>query len=80
MGQRVWACCICAMAHPTCPASPAGGHERGRRPGTVNVAGAVGTAAAMKYIARERASQAARLSQLRDKLIAGVLSVYRMQR
>ncbi len=55
------------------PSLTGGGHERGRRPGTVNVAGAVGTAAAMKYIARERTGQAARLSQLRDKLIAGVL-------
>lgn len=56
------------------PSLTGGGHERGRRPGTVNVAGAVGTAAAMKYIARERAGQAARLTQLRDKLIAGVLA------
>lgn len=50
-----------------------GGHERGRRPGTVNVAGAVGTAAAIKMAARERDAQAARLAALRDRLIVGVL-------
>jgi cysteine desulfurase len=54
--------------------STGGGHERGRRPGTVNVAGAVGTAAAMKYVARERTAQSARLSALRDRLIDGVLA------
>lgn len=56
------------------PTLTGGGHERGRRPGTVNVAGAVGAAAALKYVARERATQAARLQILRDKLIAGVLA------
>jgi cysteine desulfurase len=54
--------------------STGGGHERGRRPGTVNVAGAVGTAAALKYVARERAAQATRLMALRDTLIDGVLA------
>lgn len=59
---------------PYLPMLTGGGHERGRRPGTVNVAGAVATAAAVKYISRERESQAARLKGLRDALIAGVLS------
>jgi len=59
---------------PYLPSITGGGHERGRRPGTVNVAGAVGAEAAMKYIARERAPQAARLTKLRDKLIHGVLT------
>lgn len=59
---------------PYIPAITGGGHERGRRPGTVNVAGAVGTAAAIKYVSRERDGQAARLTQLRDQLIEGVLS------
>jgi cysteine desulfurase len=54
--------------------STGGGHERGRRPGTVNVAGAVGTAAALKYVARERVAQSARLGALRDRLIDGVLA------
>ena len=60
---------------PYLPSITGGGHERGRRPGTVNVAGAVGTEAAVKFIARERDGQATRLRQLRDKLIAGVLAV-----
>jgi cysteine desulfurase len=51
-----------------------GGHERGRRPGTVNVAGAVGTAVALKHVAREREAQSAWLSALRDRLIDGVLA------
>ncbi|MCL6510439.1 MAG: cysteine desulfurase [Anaerolineae bacterium] len=59
---------------PYVPPMTGGGHERGRRPGTVNVAGAVGTAAAIKYISREREAQAARLTTLRDRLIAGVLA------
>ena len=59
---------------PYIPAITGGGHERGRRPGTVNVAGAVGTAAAIKYISRERDAQAKRLTVLRDQLIDGVLS------
>ncbi len=60
---------------PCMPAITGGGHERGRRPGTVNVAGAVAAAAAIKYISREREAQAARLQILRDKLIAGVLAL-----
>ncbi len=60
---------------PYLPAITGGGHERGRRPGTVNVAGAVAAAAAIKYVSREREAQAARLQGLRDKLIAGVLAL-----
>ena len=58
---------------PYIPPITGGGHERGRRPGTVNVAGAVGSAAAMRYVARQREAQSARLAALRDRLIAGVL-------
>ncbi len=57
---------------PFIPTLTGGGHERGRRPGTVNVAGAVATAEAIKYISAERYGQAARLRLLRDKLIAGI--------
>ena len=57
---------------PFVPTLTGGGHERGRRAGTVNVAGAVGTAAAIKYVSREREAQAVRLATLRDGLIAGV--------
>ena len=59
---------------PYVPTLTGGGHERGRRPGTVNVAGAVGTAAAIKYISRQRDAQAARLTALRNRLIEGVLA------
>jgi cysteine desulfurase len=59
---------------PYIPTLTGGGHERGRRPGTVNVAGAVATAAAVKYVSAQRDEQAARLRALRDKLVAGVLA------
>lgn len=59
---------------PWIPTLTGGGHERGRRPGTVSVANAVGTAKALTLAAAQRDEQAARLSQLRDRLIAGVLS------
>ncbi|MCL4506315.1 MAG: cysteine desulfurase [Chloroflexi bacterium] len=59
---------------PYIPTLTGGGHERGRRPGTVNVASAVGTAAAIKYIAAQRDEQAERLRGLRDRLFEGVLA------
>jgi len=59
---------------PYIPTLTGGGHERGRRAGTVNVAGAVATAAALKYVAGQREEQAARLQRLRDRLIAGILA------
>jgi cysteine desulfurase len=59
---------------PYIPMLTGGGHERGRRPGTVNVAGAAGAAAAIKYVSHERDRQATRLCQLRDRLVAGVLA------
>jgi len=55
------------------PAFTGGGHERGRRPGTVNVAEIVGLATALKLVQSSRESENARLIRLRDKLIAGVL-------
>jgi cysteine desulfurase len=58
---------------PYIPPITGGGQERGRRPGTVNVAGAVGSAAAMKYVSHQREAQSARLAALRDWLITGVL-------
>ena len=51
-----------------------GGHERERRPGTVNVAGAVGLATALRLAEEERMAEAARLRRLRDRLIEGVLA------
>jgi cysteine desulfurase len=56
------------------PAITGGGHERGRRPGTVNVAGAVGLAAALQQAEESRPQETVRLCALRDRLIAGVLA------
>jgi cysteine desulfurase len=56
------------------PVMTGGGHERGRRPGTVNVAEAVGLATALKLAQGSRDSENARVSALRDRLIAGVLA------
>jgi len=55
------------------PAITGGGHERGRRPGTVNVAGAVGLAEALRLAEEMREAENVRLQALRDRLIAGVL-------
>jgi cysteine desulfurase len=57
------------------PAITGGGHERGRRPGTVNVAGAVGLATALRLAEAERARTCDRLGALRDRLIEGVLAL-----
>jgi cysteine desulfurase len=54
------------------PALTGGGHERGHRPGTVNVAGAVGFAAALRLAEDERAAESARLRVLRQRLIEGI--------
>ena len=51
-----------------------GGHERGLRSGSLNVAGIVGFGAAARIATEERASEAARVAQLRDRLIAGMKS------
>jgi cysteine desulfurase len=59
---------------PYIPTLTGGGHERGRRPGTVNIAGAVATAAAVKYVSAQRDDQATRLRGLRDRLVAGVVA------
>lgn len=56
------------------PALTGGGHERGNRPGTVNVAGNVGLAKALLLAEADRLSETGRLAALRDRLISGVLS------
>jgi cysteine desulfurase len=59
---------------PLVPAITGGSHERGRRPGTVDVAGAVGLGTALVLAEEVRVAECARLRQLRDQLIAGVLA------
>jgi len=49
-----------------------GGQERGLRPGTQDVAGAVGVAEALRLAVEEREPEAARLGDLRDDLEAGL--------
>ncbi len=49
-----------------------GGHERGMRSGTLNVAGIVGFGAAAELAQQELATEAARLAGLRDRLWKGL--------
>ncbi len=49
-----------------------GGHERGMRSGTLNVAGIVGFGAAAEIARNEMASEAQRVGALRDRLWAGL--------
>lgn len=56
------------------PVLTGGGQQRGIRPGTVDVATAAATAAALKEAAGEMDAEAARLTQLRDELVDGILS------
>lgn len=58
---------------PLEPVIHGGGQERERRSGTENVAGAVGLARAVELSEADRVDAAARVSAMRDELIAGVL-------
>lgn len=51
-----------------------GGQERGIRPGTVDVAGAAATAAALREAVAEIEAEIPRLQELRDRLRAGILA------
>ena len=51
-----------------------GGQEKGRRTGTENVAGVVGLGVAMRIAVERRATESARQSALRDRVIEGVLA------
>ena len=52
-----------------------GSHERNRRAGTENVPGVVGFGAAVRIALECMSDEAARLSRLRDRLIAGLLRI-----
>jgi len=54
------------------PLFDGGGHERGVRPGTLNVPGIVGLGAAAAICAAEMPVEAVRLGALRDRLLAGL--------
>jgi cysteine desulfurase len=54
------------------PIIDGGGHERGMRSGTLNVTGVVGFGAASEIAMAEMAEEAARLTELRNKLHAGI--------
>ena len=55
---------------PLEPRAIGGGQERGLRSGTVNVAGVVGMAAALRVTTAHRAADVARVAALRDRLAA----------
>jgi cysteine desulfurase len=57
------------------PMIDGGGHERGMRSGTLNVPGIVGLGRACELCMQEMEAEAARLSKLRDRLEAGLMSL-----
>lgn len=57
------------------PQLQGGSQERGRRAGTENVAGIVGTATALQLAQDELAEVTPRIQALRDRLIAGILQI-----
>lgn len=54
------------------PVIHGGGHERGLRSGSLNVAGIVGLGAAAELVAKERDSESAQVESLRDRLVDGL--------
>ena len=54
------------------PIISGGGHERGLRSGSLNVAGIVGFGVAARIAAAERTTESARVGALRDRLVAAV--------
>src|SRR2546430_8472030 len=57
------------------PQLQGGSQERGRRAGAENVAGIVGTVTALRLAYEELAEMMPRLQTLRDRLIAGILTI-----
>ncbi len=60
---------------PIVPLIEGGGQERGMRAGTSNVAGAVGFAAALHATVATRVATTARVTGLRDRLVAGLREI-----
>ena len=54
------------------PVIHGGGHERGLRSGSLNVAGISGLGAAAELVIEERDSESARVEKLRDRLVDGL--------
>jgi len=54
------------------PVTHGGGHERGLRSGSLNVAGIVGLGTAAHLAKKERDSESARVEALRDRLVEGL--------
>ena len=61
---------------PIQPIMYGGAHENQRRPGTENVAGIAGMAAAAEWILRDRETEQERRAQLRDQLWRNVVNVF----
>jgi cysteine desulfurase len=59
---------------PFLPIQTGGGHERGRRAGTENVAFIVGLATALQLAYEEADEANARIARLRDRLVEGILA------
>ncbi len=59
------------------PQLQGGSQERGRRAGTENVAGIVGTATALRLVQEEMPQVTPRIKALRDRLIEGILAIPR---
>ena len=68
MDQRAQAFFVFAAGLPIQPIMFGGAHENQRRPGTENVAGIAGMAAAAEWILRDRETEQERRAQLRDQL------------
>ena len=60
---------------PLLPLINGGAQEKGKRAGTENLPGIVGMAAALLETAAERDAEAARLTELRNRLIAGLQEI-----
>ena len=60
---------------PVEPTMHGGGHERGLRSGTLNVAGIAGFGVAAEIAAKEVYEKAERVSALRDRLLAGIREI-----